>query len=71
MNWNYVPGFIAIEDILLTIPFSSDPNEVIKIILKKVNEHPHILKSPASFIWLDEFAENGYVLSITCIFKLR
>lgn len=62
MNWNYVPGFIAVEDILLTVPFSSDPQEIIKLLLKVISQNPDILKSPAPVAWLDEFGENGYVL---------
>ncbi|MDR3646263.1 MAG: mechanosensitive ion channel [Candidatus Babeliales bacterium] len=63
-NWNYVRGFVAFEDIVLTIPFNVDPEKVSKLLFQVLDENPNILKSPAPVVRLDDFSENGYVFMV-------
>jgi len=63
-NWNYVRGFIAFDDIILTIPFNTDPEKVSKLLFQVLDENSNILKSPSPVIRLDNFSENGYVFMV-------
>ena len=59
-NWSYSRGFFAFNDIMLTVPFTSDPQKVKEIILETLHANYTILKSPAPIVWLDNFVDNGY-----------
>jgi len=59
-NWNYSRGFIAFDDILLTIPYTADPIVVKSIIEKVLDANPDLLKSPKPIIRLENFGDNGY-----------
>lgn len=63
-NWNYVRGFVAFEDILITISFTADPEKVVNLLFQILDDNPNILKSPAPIIRLDNFSENGYVFMV-------
>lgn len=60
LNWSYSRSFIAFDDIMLAIPFTVDPAAVRALILRVMDQNPHILKSPAPVVRLQEFVENGY-----------
>lgn len=63
-NWNYARGFIAFEDILVTVTYQSDPT-VVKSLLEKVLEaNPFVLKSPKPIVRLDSFGEYGFVFLV-------
>jgi len=63
-NWNYVRGFIAFDDIFLTVPFNIDPEKVAKLLFQVLDENPNILKSPHPVIRLNDFSDNGYLFLI-------
>jgi len=61
INWNYVRGFVAFNDILLTVPYKEDPKKVREILLKVLDESPYILKNPKPVVRLDSFGDSGFV----------
>jgi small-conductance mechanosensitive channel len=63
-NWNYTRGFIAFDDILITIHLKEDPARVKELLFEIVSEHQRILKSPAPIIRLVDIAHNGYYFLI-------
>lgn len=60
MNWNYSRTFFAFDDILLTVPYSTDPSEVKDLILKVLDINTNVLKNPPPTIQLRDFTDNGY-----------
>lgn len=60
VNWNYSRSYFAFDDILLTVPYSADPEKVRDLILKVVDSNINILKNPVPIVWLHDFTENGY-----------
>ncbi len=59
-NWNFTRGFIATEDIILTVGFMHDPESVKAILYKSIESHPAILKNPAPIVWCNNFTPSGY-----------
>ena len=59
-NWNYVRNFIAINDIVLFVYFTEDPQRVKDLLHKAVEEHSKVLKNPCSIVRLNGFSECGY-----------
>ncbi len=60
INWNYTRNFIAFDDILLTVDYSENPEEVRKVLYEVVENHPNVLKNPKPWIRLDNFGEYGF-----------
>ncbi len=60
VNWSYSPSFFGLNDILITVPYTFDPDKVRAIILKVLHDNITILKSPAPVVFLQDFAENGF-----------
>lgn len=60
LNWNYSRGFIAFDDIFITVPYSADPLFVKSLIEKVLDANPDLLKSPKPIIRLENFGDNGY-----------
>ncbi len=60
INWNYTRTFFAFEDMLLTVPYNSDPEFVRKIILQVLDDNVNVLKTPQPIVWLHDFVDNGY-----------
>lgn len=60
LNWNYSRGFIAFDDILFTVPYTTDPILVKNIAVDVLDANTDILKSPRPIIRLENFGENGY-----------
>jgi len=60
INWNYTSGFVAFDDMIITIPYKYNPAQVKDLFLKVLDEHPNILKSPKPIIRLSHFGEYGY-----------
>jgi small-conductance mechanosensitive channel len=65
-NWNYVRNFIALNDIMLFIYFSEDPQKVKTILQNAVEEHSNVLKNPRSIVRLTNFSEAGYEFMVRC-----
>ena len=63
-NWNYVRGFIAHEDILVTVSYKSDPAKTYKILHEVLAENSYILKNPKPVIRLSNFSDDGYVFLV-------
>lgn len=63
-NWNYARNFVAFDDIILTIPYSADPELVRDVISEVLDKSLAVLKSPAPVIRLEEFGEYGFKFMI-------
>jgi small-conductance mechanosensitive channel len=60
-NWTYQRnGFVATEDIILTIGFHHDPDSVRLLIHKIIEQCSSILKNPAPLVWCKNFTPSGY-----------
>ncbi len=59
-NWNYTRGYVAFDDITVTIPYSIDPIKVKEIIVELLQSSTKLLKIPAPIVRLENFGENGY-----------
>lgn len=60
LNWHYSRSFVATDDIVVTVPFSVQPERVQILLLAVLAEHAGILKNPSPIVWLDDFADSGY-----------
>ena len=60
VNWNYTRNFIAFDDIVVTVDYDEDPDNVRQILYEIVESHPNILKNPKPWIRLDKFGEFGF-----------
>lgn len=63
-NWNYSRGFIAIEDIFVTVDYGEDPSKVKTILVEVMSTSSYILKSPSPIVRLYRFGAYGYVFQI-------
>lgn len=63
-NWNYVRGFIAFNDIIVTIDYEEDPKAVRDIFYEILQDNQYVLKNPQPVIRLDNFNEYGYMFMI-------
>ncbi|MBV8660677.1 MAG: mechanosensitive ion channel [Candidatus Dependentiae bacterium] len=63
-NWNYTRGYIAFDDIIFSVPFSTDPVEVKKILYQALLSNPDVLKVPEPIIRLDDFSDKGYTFMV-------
>jgi len=60
VNWNYIRGFIAFGDIIITVAYKEDPMQVKEIFEKILDNSPYVLKNPKPIVRLDDFGPNGY-----------
>jgi small-conductance mechanosensitive channel len=63
-NWNYSRGFVAFDDIFLTVDYKEDPQRVKAICVEVLSLNPYILKSPAPVVRLYRFGAYGFVFQI-------
>lgn len=63
-NWNYSRGFIAIEDIFITVDYKEDPTKVKSILVQVLSSSPYVLKSPSPIVRLYRFGAYGFVFQI-------
>lgn len=63
-NWNYSRGYVAFDDIFITIDYASDPEAVKSLFLEVLTESPYILKSPPPIVRLFRFGAYGFVYQI-------
>jgi small-conductance mechanosensitive channel len=63
-NWNYTQGFFAFDDIMVSVPYSADPEKVKQILFDVLDSNPNVLKAPKSIIRLDEFADSGFIFRV-------
>jgi small-conductance mechanosensitive channel len=60
VNWNYLRGFIAFDDIIVTVGYKEDPAFVQKLFLTILAENQYVLKNPQPVVRLDNFSEYGF-----------
>lgn len=60
VNWNYTSGFIAFDDISLTISYDDDVEKVRELLHKVLSESSFVLKNPRPIVRLEGFTEFGY-----------
>ena len=63
-NWNYGRGFIAFDDIFITVDYNEDPQKVKTLLGEVLSSSPYILKSPAPLIRLYRFGAYGFVFQV-------
>ncbi len=63
-NWNYGRGFIAFDDIFLTVDYREDPVRVRALLLEVLASSHYVLKSPAPVVRLYRFGTYGFVFQI-------
>ena len=59
-NWHYTRTFSAFEDILITVPYDTDPDHVRDLIFQVLDENINVLKNPRPIVRLENFVENGF-----------
>lgn len=60
VNWNYIRGFIAFNDIHVMVSYKEDPLKVKEIFERVLDSSPYVLKNPKPIVRLHEFGPNGY-----------
>lgn len=60
VNWNYIRGFIAFNDITVVVSYKDDPIKAKEIFERVLDMSPYILKNPKPVIRLENFGVNGY-----------
>ena len=69
-NWNHARGFIAFDDILVTVPYKVEPNRCVELLMRVLDESRVILKILA--LWCDRKLYRSWVcLSSAWLFKLK
>lgn len=63
-NWNHARGFVAFDDIQVTIPYKADPEKVKEILMRVMDESRVILKNPRPVVRLESFSDLGYVFMV-------
>lgn len=63
-NWNHARGFVAFDDIIVTIPYKVDPAHVRELLMRVLDESRVILKNPRPVVRLDNFSDLGYVFLV-------
>lgn len=63
-NWNHARGFIAFDDIQITIPYKADPDQVKELLMRVLDESRVILKNPRPVVRLESFSELGFVFMV-------
>lgn len=63
-NWNHARGFIAFDDILVTIPYKVDPEQVRELLMRVLHESRVVLKNPRPVVRLDSFSDLGFVFMV-------
>jgi potassium efflux system protein len=63
-NWHFVRGYVAFDDILLTVAFKHDPSKVREILLRVLDESRLLLKNPRPIVRLESFSDLGYVFLV-------
>ncbi len=64
LNWNYARGFIAFDDILITVSYKEDPAKVKEVLFKVLDENPFVLKTPTPVVRLHNFDDTGFVFMV-------
>lgn len=63
-NWNHARGFIAFDDILVTIPYKVDPEQVRELLMRVLHESRVVLKNPRPVVRLESFSDLGFVFMV-------
>ena len=60
INWNYIRGFIAFNDITVIISYKDDPQKAKDLFERVLDTSPYVLKSPKPVVRLEHFGLHGY-----------
>lgn len=63
-NWNHARGFIAFDDIMVTIPYKVDPEQVRELLMRVLHESRVVLKNPRPIVRLESFSDLGFVFLV-------
>jgi len=63
-NWNYVSGFVAVDDIFVNVLYKENPDRVIEVLREAVESHPNILKSPKPIVRLENLGEYSFTFLV-------
>src|ERR1700733_1733920 len=63
-NWNHARGFIAFDDIMVTVPYKVDPGLVRELLLRVLDESRVVLKNPRPIVRLENFSDLGFTFLI-------
>ena len=63
-NWNHARGFIAFNDIMVTVPYKVDPEQVRELLMRVLNESKVILKNPRPIVRLENFTDLGFLFLV-------
>ncbi len=63
-NWNHARGFVAFDDIMLTIPYKVDPAHVKELLMRVLDESRVVLKNPRPVVRLESFSDLGFVFMV-------
>ena len=63
-NWNHARGFIAFDDIMVTIPYKIDPEQVRELLMRVLDESRVVLKNPRPVVRLENFTDLGFVFLV-------
>ncbi len=63
-NWNHARGFVAFDDILVTVPYKVDPEHVRELLMRVLDESRVILKNPRPVVRLENFSDLGYLFLV-------
>lgn len=63
-NWNHARGFIAFDDIMVTIPYKVDPEQVRELLMRVLHESRVVLKNPRPVVRLESFSDLGFVFLV-------
>jgi len=63
-NWNYVSGFVAVDDIFVNVLYKESPDRVIEVLREAIDAHPNILKSPKAIVRLHNLGEYSFTFLV-------
>lgn len=63
-NWDYSKSFIAFPDIVVSVRYFEDPEQVRILLFEALDQTNNILKNPVPVIRLEDFGVNGFVFLV-------
>lgn len=66
VNWDYHLSYICCPDIVVTVAYEHNPDEVFKILQKAAEENNNVLRTPAPLVRLELFEDWGFQFLVRC-----
>ncbi len=63
-NWNYSHNYFAFDDIIVTVAYEVDQDQVRDILFNILDDNALILKTPPPVIRIEHFSINGYEVMV-------